>query len=205
MSPLSTISLAELSARAALQTRVDRKYVLPLAEALVLPDRLAGQARVLEIDGERRFRYRSVYFDTPDLVSFRLTAHRRRRRFKVRTRTYLDSAQCWLEVKTSGPRKDTIKSRLPYATGDHDRIAPGRQFLDDANRGTGGLAGEPVDSCERQWPEVEGRTEIRLPVVAHDAPQSFASDLDRVQLVLRRAEQPCPRICEQARWGHLDR
>jgi hypothetical protein len=128
---LDPISLDELTARAELQTRVDRKYVLPVADAARLVSRLDPGTRVLEIDGERTFRYRSVYFDTPDLVSFRLTAYRRRRRFKVRTRTYLDSALCWLEVKTEGYRGGTVKNRLPYEAADQDTVEPGRWFVGD--------------------------------------------------------------------------
>ncbi|HWS31890.1 MAG TPA: polyphosphate polymerase domain-containing protein [Actinoplanes sp.] len=125
------ITLAELTATAELQTRTDRKYVLPLAEAEALMSRLDPGTRVLEIGGERTFRYRSVYFDTPDLISFRLTAYKRRRRFKVRTRTYLDSSLCWLEVKTEGYRGGTVKDRLPYRIEDQDTVEPGRWFVDD--------------------------------------------------------------------------
>jgi len=127
---LDPVTLDELVAAAALQTRVDRKYVLPLAEALDLPGRLDPATRVLEIGGERAFRYRSVYFDTPDLISFRLTAQRRRRRFKIRTRTYVDSALCWLEVKTEGYRGGTVKDRLPYHPRDHDNVDPGQWFVE---------------------------------------------------------------------------
>lgn len=125
------ITLGELTEAAELQTRVDRKYVLPVAEAEALMARLDPETRVLEIDGERTFRYRSSYFDTPDLISFRLTAYRRRRRFKVRTRTYLDSSLCWLEVKTEGYRGGTVKNRLPYRMCDQDTVEPGRRFVDD--------------------------------------------------------------------------
>jgi hypothetical protein len=134
MSPihrLEPISLAELTEKAELQTRVDRKYVLPRTDALALLNHIAPDTRVLEIDNRRTFRYQSVYFDTPDLVSFRLTAHRRRRRFKIRTRTYLDSALCFLEVKTEGYRGGTVKNRLPYERRDEESVTPGRWFVDD--------------------------------------------------------------------------
>ena len=126
---LDPIPLGELMAAAGLQTRVDRKYVLRRADAMALLPRLDPRTRVLEIAGARTFRYRSVYFDTPELVSFRLTAHRRRHRFKVRTRTYLDSALCLLEVKTEGRRGGTVKDRLPYEESDHATAEPGRAFL----------------------------------------------------------------------------
>ncbi|MFB2556973.1 polyphosphate polymerase domain-containing protein [Herbiconiux liangxiaofengii] len=108
------ISLDELTARASLQTRVDRKYVVP-RDALpgILAD-LGPDTRVLELGGRRDFRYESVYFDTPDLASYRMAVHARRRRFKMRTRAYVDSSTAYLEVKTRGARSATVKERLEY-------------------------------------------------------------------------------------------
>lgn len=130
-SDLAPIGLAELVERAALQTRVDRKYVVPLAAVGALLTALGSRARILEIDGQRSFRYESVYFDTPELTSYLLTARRRRRRFKVRTRTYVDSSECWLEVKTRGSRGATVKRRRPYALHQRSDLAPGRGFVDE--------------------------------------------------------------------------
>ncbi|MBN1174812.1 MAG: VTC domain-containing protein, partial [Micromonosporaceae bacterium] len=104
VSGIEPISLEELNQQAALQTRVDRKYVLPLGEVEDLLQRIEESARVLEISELRSFGYESVYFDTLDWASYLLAAYRRRRRFKIRTRTYVDSGKCWLEVKTRGSR-----------------------------------------------------------------------------------------------------
>lgn len=131
LAQLPSIDLAELTERAALQTRVDRKYLLPLDEVATILDQLEADTRVLTIDDIHCFGYESVYFDTPGLTSYRLTAQRRRRRFKVRTRVYLDSGECWLEVKTQGPRGSTVKSRLPYQLDDRTNLDPGRGFIDD--------------------------------------------------------------------------
>lgn len=111
---LPPVTLDELLADAALQTRVDRKYVLPVAALDVLLDELDPATRVLEIDGRRTSAYRSVYFDTPALTSYLGAARRRRQRFKVRTRTYVDDGACWVEVKTRGPRGTTVKERRPH-------------------------------------------------------------------------------------------
>ncbi|WP_439592076.1 polyphosphate polymerase domain-containing protein [Microbacterium sp.] len=109
------VGLDELVAEASLLTRVDRKYVVPRP----VIDRLLGEldagSRVLEIDGARDFAYESVYFDTPDLLSFRMAAQPRRRRFKLRTRTYLDIGTAYLEIKTRGARGATVKERSAYA------------------------------------------------------------------------------------------
>ena len=123
------VGLDELDATASLQTRVDRKYVLPLAATADLFAALARSARVLEIDGARDFRYASTYFDTPDLASFRGAAYRRRRRFKVRTRSYVDTGACFLEVKTRAPRGVTVKHRCEH--DDADSLAGGHAYVAD--------------------------------------------------------------------------
>jgi len=126
---MTPVGLAEIDERAALQSRVDRKYVMPVAGAARLLEALAPVAAVLEIGGLRRFRYESTYFDTPDLASYRLTAYRHRRRFKIRTRTYVDSGTSWLEVKVPGPRGSTMKYRSPHDPGQW--LTAGRSFVDD--------------------------------------------------------------------------
>jgi VTC domain-containing protein len=121
---MAPVGLAELEERAALCSRVDRKYLMPETSAMTV---VAGlDARVLEIDGVRRFTYESLYFDTPELVSYLRTAYRRRHRFKIRTRTYVDSGATWLEVKVPGPRGSTIKYREP-----HESVEAGRAFVGD--------------------------------------------------------------------------
>ncbi len=110
---LAPISLEELVGRAALQRRVDRKYVLPLADAELLLDLVPPTTRVLQIDGRHDFRYASVYFDTARRDSYLMAARSRRRRFKVRTRAYLDTGSTWLEVKTRQGRF-TVKDRIPH-------------------------------------------------------------------------------------------
>ncbi len=127
---LAPTSLAELNSAAGLLTRVDRKYLVPLERAQELVGGLTSDARVLDIDGRRRFSYASTYFDTPGLEAFMLTARKRRRRFKVRTRTYLDSGLCFLEVKTRGARGTTVKRRMGYHPDDASRLTgPGRAFV----------------------------------------------------------------------------
>ena len=135
---LTTTTLAELNSAAGLLTRVDRKYLVPLTCAQNLVDGLAPHARVLAIDERRRFSYTSTYFDTPGLEAFMLAARKRRRRFKVRTRTYLDSGLCFLEVKTCGARGSTVKRRMGYHADDASRLTgPGLAFVAACLAGAG--------------------------------------------------------------------
>ena len=124
---LPAIGLAELEAAgASLQTRVDRKYVLTSDQLDALPITLG--ARVLVIEGRRTCEYESVYFDTPGLDSYLGAAHRRRGRYKIRTRTYADSGDCFVEVKTRGARGATVKTRLPHDGHPAELTASARDF-----------------------------------------------------------------------------
>lgn len=129
---LGTVSLDDLNAAAGLLTRVDRKYLVPACAAQSVVDAVAGRARVLDIGGTQHFDYASTYFDTPELTSFEMSAHKRRRRFKVRTRSYLDSGLCFIEIKTCGCRGATVKERIRCSLDDADRITDeGAEFLAD--------------------------------------------------------------------------
>jgi VTC domain len=133
---LDAIGLAELVDRAALQTRVDRKYVLPLrlAGQVVTELARAEDVRVLEIGGLRCFGYESLYYDTPDLAGYHLAARGRRRRFKVRRRTHLESGDSFMEVKTRGSRGATVKERISATDLQAGRAFVG-EVLDEAGLG----------------------------------------------------------------------
>jgi hypothetical protein len=127
---MRTVGLEQVVATADLQTRVDRKYLLPADVFERFATLMGERFAVLEMQGLRLFRYESVYFDTGTLAAYRQHAHDRRRRFKVRTRTYLDSGECVLEVKTRGGRGETVKSRHPYECDDRARLTePARGFV----------------------------------------------------------------------------
>ena len=119
---LEAVSLQELVSQAELLTRVDRKYLLSGQAAREILESAGDGMRVLEIAGKREFAYDSVYFDTPDHLSYRLTAQRRRRRFKLRTRSYLDTGTTFLELKTKSGRGATVKQRIAHSPDDRARL-----------------------------------------------------------------------------------
>ncbi|MBX3314066.1 MAG: polyphosphate polymerase domain-containing protein [Actinobacteria bacterium] len=130
------IDLDALRDRAELMTRHDRKYVVARDRLDDLLELLPTSCRVLEVDGNRRFRYDTAYLDTPDLRSYHDAAWGRPIRWKVRNRMYRDDRTAWTEVKLRDRRGRTVKHRHPRAvtdpwthlTGDHDFAAT---FTDD--------------------------------------------------------------------------
>ncbi|MGW0706643.1 polyphosphate polymerase domain-containing protein [Streptomyces sp. NPDC002643] len=135
---LRPIGLDELVERAELLTRVDRKYMLPATELPFVIGGLEEDIRVLEVEGQRRFAYRSIYFDTPDMDGYLGAARRRRRRFKLRVRTYVEADRHYFEVKTRGPRGTTVKQRVPYE-GDPWRLSPEARAYADETLGAAGI------------------------------------------------------------------
>lgn len=126
------VSLEDLQAAAALRTRVDRKYVTDWETLAAVLGALSETHRVLEIAGRRVFRYENVYFDSADLGAFRAHLQGRRRRYKVRSRHYVDSGMRTFEVKLKGRRGETVKHQLPYGDSDLGHITDAaRRFLVD--------------------------------------------------------------------------
>ncbi|MCP5026241.1 MAG: polyphosphate polymerase domain-containing protein [Actinomycetia bacterium] len=153
---LPSMSLPEVDAHAALQTRVDRKYVVGEDALAELLDGLRWRLAALEIDGRREARYRSVYFDTPGLEAYLGAARRRRHRFKVRTRSYLDSGTAMLEVKTREGRGMTHKRRIAHDPEMTDRLdVTGAMFV-DTEIGSPGLSSQLTPTLATSY----GRTTL---------------------------------------------
>jgi hypothetical protein len=124
LADLTPVSLEDLDTRAALQRRVDNKYLVPGDQLERLVGALAGDHDALEIDGRRAFRYESVYFDTPDLQSFWAHVEDRAPRHKIRSRLYVDSGACTFELKLKNADGETTKHALDQPPADHGRISP---------------------------------------------------------------------------------
>jgi hypothetical protein len=130
VSPLAGISLSELDRRAALQRRTDTKYVVTWDQLRALTGDLAADHQVLEIDGRRSFTYESVYFDTPDLDSFRAHVEDRVPRFKVRSRLYVDSGTSSFELKVKLAAGETAKRSVDQDARSHGELTEAdRRFL----------------------------------------------------------------------------
>jgi hypothetical protein len=125
----SAVGLEEVDRRAALQRRVDKKY-------LVTPDTLGSLLRslrsdheILEIEGRHVFEYESTYFDTASLECFHQHVEDRRPRYKARTRCYVDTGSCFFEVKVKRTDGETVKRNLEHDPDQRDEILPDARDL----------------------------------------------------------------------------
>lgn len=118
------VSLTELNHRAALLDRAEHKYLVSSS----LMEEVMGDLRrsfdVLAIDDATVFTYETVYYDTEGLLAYREHLQGKRRRFKIRSRHYLESDLYFFEVKLKGRRGRTIKERMPYDGTRHGAVGP---------------------------------------------------------------------------------
>jgi hypothetical protein len=183
---MEAVSLDELNGAAALQTRVDRKYLIDNHTLDWLAARLVGRARVLEIGGRRRFGYESVYFDAPALLSYHDAARSRPSRFKVRTRSYVDADRHFVEVKVRNRGRQTVKTRRPVDPSARATLNPtARAFAVDAVRHElgGSRAAALAEVVEDLIPTLQtrfGRTTLMLepPANHHVAPLPARATID---------------------------
>lgn len=195
---MTPVDLATVLQRAELQDRVDTKYVLYPAVLARLVEQLETEAGgpngpdgaegaegaldVLDIDGRRRFAYESRYFDTADLRTFREHVQGRRRRFKVRTRTYLDSGGSHLELKLAGARGT---QKLRWAIDDTDVAQlTGAGHPADSHTGHPAVAAVHTELADRGYPPLTGLREAlittysRTTLVGRHRPVRLTVDTD---------------------------
>ena len=95
-----------------LLNRVDTKFTFNKSQLLPLLNELRESYNVLDICGLRQCRYKTLYFDTPDLRMYTLHHNGKLNRYKVRLRRYEDSGINFFEIKFKDNKKRTIKKRI---------------------------------------------------------------------------------------------
>jgi hypothetical protein len=135
LSGFAPLSLASLNAKAAMLERQDNKYILQADQLRPALQAFSTHFDVLEIEGKRAFVYATQYFDDADQRAYYDHHQGRRKRGKVRVRSYLDAGFSYLEVKLKDIRDVTVKRRM--------RVDYGMAALD-------GAAMAFVDTCFRE-------------------------------------------------------
>ncbi len=102
--------------------RYDTKFVFCREKLSQVFEFLDEYYAVLEIEGKRCFRYESLYYDTDDYFFYRQHHNKNYDRYKVRFRKYVDSGQCYFEVKQKNNKSKTVKSRLLLENGNAEGI-----------------------------------------------------------------------------------
>jgi hypothetical protein len=160
------IGLEEM-ADAALQDRTDTKFVLRAAQLWTAVAAVAGEYRVLEIEGVRLQRYNTRYLDTAAFDLYLAHHAGRATRYKVRCRTYVDTCRSYLEVKRRTANDRTLKSRLPAARP-LDRLTAGETAFLESRLPLEPAALRPVLTNDFR----------RITLVGRGRPERLTLDLD---------------------------
>ena len=126
------ISLQELDS-VALLDRTEEKFIIPDFWCEEISKNLKLDYKILEIGGERQFRYNNLHFDTPDNICLEDHIRGRKNRFKVRIRSYSNSKISFLEVKSRNVYGRSSKMRLQRSSEQWDDplTIEEEQFLGD--------------------------------------------------------------------------
>ena len=108
---LPPITLEEMSG-IKLMNRTDTKFVATLEQLNAFLFAVQGKYYIQEHNNKRVASYHTTYFDTPDYVMYTMHHNGKKRREKIRVRTYLDSDDTFLEVKNKNNHGRTKKKRI---------------------------------------------------------------------------------------------
>lgn len=106
----STISLDDLNS-VALLNRFDTKYIGNIKKIESILPLITNDYNILIHNGLKTFEYRTTYLDTSELLFYNIHHQGRSNRYKVRTRTYVDSGLIYDEIKFKNNKEKTIKER----------------------------------------------------------------------------------------------
>jgi len=118
------ISLAQMESALHLLNRSEQKYVMAQHVLPCVLSELSCAYRILVVANLPTSRYRTLYYDTPDLAMYFRHHAGAASRYKVRAREYIDSHLAFLEVKHRIDGRRTRKQRIP--THDLTRVTSAR-------------------------------------------------------------------------------
>ncbi len=123
------ISLSEMD-EVKLMNRTDTKFVFSRKMVPELFTSLSPHYRILDVDGHRISRYKSLYFDTDNLKFYTDHHNGRLDRFKVRIRNYVESDLNFLEIKHKFKGR-TDKKRIKLKQIENNLSEKSVNFIDE--------------------------------------------------------------------------
>ncbi|MDX8339793.1 polyphosphate polymerase domain-containing protein [Draconibacterium sp. IB214405] len=105
------ISLDEMD-DVALLNRFDSKYQLSVSKLSKVLEAIKDDYFILEIEGKRKHKYSTIYYDTGSDELYTSHHNGRLNRLKIRKREYLSSGMSFLEIKRKNNKGKTRKLRM---------------------------------------------------------------------------------------------
>lgn len=119
------IGLSEMD-NVKLMDRTDTKYTFHVASLEALLLEALPFYKVLNVEGNRISRYKTLYYDTAAFDLYNRHHSGKLNRYKIRHRTYVESDLGFLEVKFKNNKGRTVKTRVKEK--EYENIQPGKCF-----------------------------------------------------------------------------
>jgi hypothetical protein len=130
LKPFKKISLTDLNS-VKLLDRTDIKFATSVFKLSYLLKHLSADYKVLSINNEYEFPYKTLYYDTPDLAMYLKHHNGNLNRFKIRERAYMNNEKRFLEVKFKNNKGRTIKERILRTETNNDFSATEASFIQE--------------------------------------------------------------------------
>lgn len=111
LSAMDPISLQEMNS-VKLMNRTDTKFLLNRQQLLSLAQLWQPLFFVQNVNGVRVSNYTTLYFDTPDALTYTVHHNKKLKRQKIRQRQYLDTGDVFCEIKNKVNTGRTKKKRI---------------------------------------------------------------------------------------------
>ncbi len=95
-----------------LMDRTDTKFTFNINQLSVILNEAKNYYKILDVEGNRISRYKTLYFDTADFSLYNKHHSGKLNRYKIRHRTYVESNIGFLEVKFKNNKGRTLKTRI---------------------------------------------------------------------------------------------
>ncbi len=112
---IDPITLAEMDS-VKLMDRTDTKFTFNVNSLATVLEEAKDHYRILDVEGNRISRYKTLYFDTEDFSLYNEHHSGKLNRYKIRHRTYVESNLGFLEVKFKNNKGRTLKTRIKEVT-----------------------------------------------------------------------------------------
>lgn len=112
-----------------LMDRTDTKFTFNISYLESVLQEAKNYYKIVDIDGNRICRYKTLYFDTPDFSLYNEHHNGKLNRYKIRHRTYVESNLGFLEVKFKTNKGRTVKNRIKEVDVPNITIGSAYDFL----------------------------------------------------------------------------
>lgn len=117
-----------------LMNRIDTKYLISETLLPELLEKIKTKYRVQIVSNLPVSRYETTYFDTADIDMYTMHHDNRLKRQKIRTRTYVESALSFLEIKNKSNKGRTTKERIIIGQNDFKDFSKNEKAVDFINQ-----------------------------------------------------------------------